>query len=75
MNCPKCGSPLEPSTDSKERPFKLQYGRKWESTYICSAGCPGLWTETSIGLYQEMIQRERKKRRAILEERPAPEGH
>jgi len=72
MRCPKCGSPLEPSTDEK-RAFKLQYGRKWEPTYVCPAGCPGLWTETSIGLYQEMVQMRRRKARAILEEQPAPE--
>lgn len=73
MKCPKCGSSLESST-GEERVFKLRYGKRYEPTYICSAGCPGLWTETSIGLYQKMVQRERKKRRAILEERPALEN-
>lgn len=72
MNCPKCCNPLEPSTDG-EQAFKLQYGRKWEPTYICSDGCPGLWTETSIGLYQEMIQMRRRRARATLEEQPASE--
>jgi len=73
MNCPKCGSPLEPSTN-EERPFKLQYNKRYEPTFVCSGGCPGLWTETSIGLYQEGKQRERKKRVPILEEKPAPEN-
>ena len=72
MQCPKCGNPLEPSTDEKQ-PFRLQYNKRYEPTYVCSAGCPGLWTETSIGLYQEMIQMGRRRARAILEEQPAPE--
>jgi len=72
MKCPKCDGLLESST-GEERAFKLQYGKRYEPTYICSAGCPGLWTETSIELYQKMVQMRRIRARAILEEQPAPE--
>lgn len=72
MQCPKCGGLLESSTDG-DRAFKLQYGKHYEPTSICSAGCPGLWTKTSIGLYQEMMQMRRRRARATLEEQPAPE--
>ena len=74
MKCPKCGSLLESST-GEERVFKLQYGKRYEPAYTCTGGCPGLWTETSIGLYQEMIQRGQKRARRIPEEQPTPEEH
>lgn len=64
MNCPKCNAPLEMLyyDDEQTQPFRLRYGKKDEHAGQCSQGCWGMWTETSVRLWREMMERLEQKR-------------